>query len=149
MKSKIYVKHARSPCRLQDRILVECLNGLLQLPGLAPVYIIVDGLDGCQATPCISGIPAPREKVLSLIRQLVESFPNLHVCVTSRPEIDIKNILDPLLSHSVSLHDESGHKGDIENYIKLVVNTHPKNRGWKAEDKQLVIGVLTEKANGM
>ena len=70
MLCKFYVKHARSPCRLQDRILVECLNGLLQLPGLAPVYIIVDGLDGCQATPCISGIPAPREKVLSLIRQL-------------------------------------------------------------------------------
>jgi hypothetical protein len=47
------------------------------------------------------------------------------------------------------LHEESGQKRDIEEYIKLVVNTHPKNRRWKAEYKQLVIDVLTKKADGM
>jgi len=38
---------------------------------------------------------------------------------------------------------------DIENYIRSVVNTDPKNRRWKEEDKQLVIDVLTERADGM
>jgi hypothetical protein len=38
---------------------------------------------------------------------------------------------------------------DIENYIGLVINTDPKNRRWKQEDKELVIDVLTKRANGM
>jgi hypothetical protein len=38
---------------------------------------------------------------------------------------------------------------DIENYIRSVVNTDPKNRKWKQEDKQAVIDVLTERADGM
>jgi hypothetical protein len=38
---------------------------------------------------------------------------------------------------------------DIENFIKSVVNTDTQNRRWKQEDKQLVIDVLTERANGM
>jgi len=38
---------------------------------------------------------------------------------------------------------------DIEEYIKSVINTHPENRRWRQKDKQLVIDVLTEKAEGM
>jgi hypothetical protein len=38
---------------------------------------------------------------------------------------------------------------DIEKYIKSVVNKDPRNRKWKAEDKQLVIDELTERADGM
>jgi hypothetical protein len=54
-----------------------------------------------------------------------------------------------LTFRSVSLHDEGGQKRDIEDYIKSVVLTHPKNRRWKAEHKQLVIDVLTGMADGM
>jgi hypothetical protein len=50
---------------------------------------------------------------------------------------------------SVSLHDESGHIGDIEYYIKSVVNTDSIMQKWKAEDKQLVIDVLTKNTEGM
>jgi hypothetical protein len=64
-------------------------------------------------------------------------------------ETDIKDVLNNLTFRSLSLHDEGGQKRDIEDYIKSVVYTHPKNRRWKAEDKRLVIEVLTEKANGM
>jgi hypothetical protein len=73
----------------------------------------------------------------------------LHICVTSRPEIDIEDTLDPLIFRSVSLHDECGQKNDIEEYITSVINTDPKNKRWKAEDKRLVIDVLTRKADGM
>jgi hypothetical protein len=82
--------------------------------------------------------------------ELIKSqLPSLRICVTSRPETDIKAVLDPLTFRSVSLHDESGQKEDINYYIKSVVDTHPENRRWKVEDKQLVIEVITDKADGM
>ena len=148
---KFYSEHAQGSLRPGtpgDEALVECLKDLLKLPGLAPVYLIVDALDECPGTPSYSR--SPRKKVLKLIENLVKSkFPNLHICVTSQPDTDIKDVLDPLTSRSVSLHDESGQRRDIEDYIKSVINGHPKNRRWKAENKQLVIDVLTRKADGM
>ena len=139
-----YVKGSRHP---SDSALAECLKNLLNLPGLAPVYLVIDALDECPST---SAIPSPREKVLKLIEDLIKSqIPNLRICVTSRPEVDIKDILDPLIFRSVSLHDESGQNANIEEYIKSVINTNPKNKRWRPADKQLVINVLTEKADGM
>jgi hypothetical protein len=111
------------------------------------VYLIMDALDEC---PSSSSLPSPREKVLELVEELVLSqLPNLRLCVISRPEIDIKVILEPLAFRSVSLHDERGHMEDIEKHIKSVVNKDPKNRKWKEEDKQLVIDVLTKNSDGM
>ena len=126
--------------------LVRCLKGLLNLKG-RPVYLIVDGLDECPST---SSLSSPREAVLSFLEELVETrVPNLRICVTSRPEADIKSVLEPLTFQSISLHDESGQKEDIESYIRLVVNTNRKMRKWTPEHKQLVIDVLTERADGM
>jgi hypothetical protein len=117
------------------------------MPDQAPVYLIVDALDEC---PNTFAMPSPREKVLTLLKELVESdLSNLHLCVTSRPETDIKAVLSPLTCHSVSLHDEIGQIDDIDNYIKLVVNRDPTMRRWPAEDKKLVIDVLTKNADGM
>ena len=129
-----------------DDALAECLKDLLKLPGLAPVYLIVDALDEC---PNPSVVRSPRAKVLRLIEELIETqIRNLRVCVTSRPELDIKGVLDPLIFRSVSLHDESGQKRDIEDYIKSVINTRTTKR-WKEEHKKLAIDVLMEKSNGM
>jgi hypothetical protein len=63
--------------------------------------------------------------------------------------MDIKIVLDPLTFRAVSLHDESGQIEDINNYIKSVINTDPRNRRWSRKDKQLVIDALTRKAHGM
>jgi hypothetical protein len=107
----------------------------------------VDALDEC---PNTSSIPSPRDEVLNLIEELIKlQIRHLRVCITSRPEKDISDFLDPLVLHAVSLHDESGQKRDIEEYITTVINADPKNKMWKAEDKQLVIDVLTRKADGM
>jgi len=127
--------------------LVHRLKGLLNLQGTPPVYLIVDGLDECPST---SSLSSPREGVLSFLEELVEArLPNLRICVTSRPEADIKAVLEPLTFRSISLHDESGQKEDIENYIRSVVNTNRTMRKWTSEHKQLVIDVLTERADGM
>jgi hypothetical protein len=147
MLFEFYSEHAQGLRRPSDHALVGCLNDLLKLPGLAPVYIIVDALDEC---PNASAIRSPRAKILSLIEELIKlQFPNLRICVTSRPEADIKDVLDPLIPLYISLHDQSGQKRDIEDYIKSVINTHPKNRRWKVEHKLLAIDVLTKKADGM
>ena len=85
-----------------------------------------------------------------VVETLVDSqFPNTRICITSRPETDIKAVLYPLTFRSTSLHDESGQMEDINNYIKFVVNTDRMMRRWKPTDKQLVIDVLTNKADGM
>ena len=144
--SKFYSEHAKGLRRPGDDALAGCLMDLLKLPGLAPVYLIVDALDEC---PNTSAIPSPCAKVLSLLEELVNSqFPNVRICVTSRSEMDIKGVLNPLIPCCVSLHDEIGQKGDIEEYIESTISTHPKNRKWKAEHNQLVMDVLTEKSDG-
>jgi hypothetical protein len=146
MLSKFYSEHAKVLRSPRDDALLGCLKGLLELPGLAPVYLVLDALDEC---PDIPSLRSPRAKVLSVIEDLIKSqFQNLRICVTSRPETDIKDVLDPLNVRSVSLHEQSEQKRDIEDYIKSVVNT-PKNREWGAEDRQLVIDVLSQKSDGM
>ena len=142
-----YSEHGNGSQHPSDSALARCLMDVLELPRQAPVYLIVDGLDEC---PNTSSMPTHREKVLKLVEGLIDSLlPNLHICVTSRPETDIKTVLEPLSFCSISLHDESGQMEDIEKYIKSVVTKDPRNQKWKAEDKQLVIDVLTEKADGM
>ena len=147
MLVKFYTEHAKGSRHPSDDALAGCLKNLLKLPGLAPVYLIIDALDECSST---SAVPSPRDEVLNLIEELIKSqIPNLRICVTSRPEADIKIVLDSLIFRAVSLHDEIGQQRDIEDYIKSVINTNLKNRRWKAEDKQLVIDFLTKKADGM
>ena len=142
-----YSEHGTGSRYPSDDALAGCLKDLLKFPGLAPVYFIVDALDECPISPAVH---SSRAEVLSFIEELVHSgLPNLRLCVTSRLQADIKMVLDPLIFLSISLHDESGQRGDIEDYIKSVINTHPKNRRWNAEQKRLVIDVLRDKANGM
>lgn len=120
---------------------------MLMLSDQPTVYLIVDALDEC---PNTSGFPTAREKVLDLLEELVGlKFPNLRLCVTSRPEVDIGAVLRPLTSLHVSLHDESGQNQDILNYIKSVVQSDRKMRRWRDEDRQLVIDTLSAKAGGM
>jgi hypothetical protein len=51
----------------------------------------------------------------------------------------------------VSLHDQSGQKKDILDYVRSVVYSDSEQimRRWKIEDKELVIETLSERADGM
>ena len=122
---------------------------MLTIPDQLPTYIILDSLDEC---PNTYGIPSPREQVLTLVEELMElHLPHLHICVTSRPEFDIRTNLGRLALHSVSLHDQSGQKEDIVNYVKSVVYSDSETvmKRWRAEDKAMVVESLSEKADGM
>jgi hypothetical protein len=127
--------------------LLKCLKDMLNLPGQPIVYIVIDALDEYQMT---SGSQFPRDELLNVVEELANfQIPNLRICITSRLEVDIVYVLKPLAFHSVSLHGEDGQIQDIAEYIKSFVYTNDNMRRWNTTDKELVIDVVTKKANGM
>ena len=147
--SRLYANHDNGAKQPSDDLLGKCLKEMLRIPDQYPVYLIIDALDECSNS---SGIPSSRERVLLLIKELVElRLPNLHICVTSRPEIDIRGVLELLTAHRVSIHEQSGQKKDILDYVRSIVysNSEPIMRRWRTEDKELVIETLAERADGM
>ena len=145
--SQLRSKHATGTGSPTTSALTKCIKDMLSLPGQGQIYLIVDALDEC---PDVSGTPSAREEVLDLVQDLVGlKLSNLHLCVASRPEIDIRKSLEPLEPLQISLHDETGQKEDIIEYIKSVVHSDRKMRSWRDDDKELVIEVLSEKADGM
>ena len=145
--SRLYILNDRGIRKPSDQAMVECLKEMLTLKTQGPTYIIIDALDEC---PITSTIPSPREEVLDFVDELVGlHLPNVHICVTSRPEHDIQAVLKDLAPLAVSLHGESGQQEDIVNYISSFVRSDRKVRRWRQEDKDLVIKTLSEKADGM
>ena len=147
--SNLYSAHDLGKKQPSDSILTEYLKKMLTLSDQHPTYLIIDALD---ESPSTSGIPSPRETVLQLLEELVDlSLTDLRICVTSRPEIDIRNVLEPLTSRRVSLHDQSAQRQDIADYVRSVVYSRSEQimRRWKTEDKELVIMTLSERADGM
>ena len=146
---RVYEVHIKGTRQPSDDTLKDCLKEMLTLTGQHPIFIVLDALDEC---PVSSGLPPPRTEVLQFVKELVNlHLHGLHICVTSRPEVDIRVVLEPLAFRSVSLHDESGQKADIADYVRSVVNSSPSMamRRWRTDDKNLVIETLTERADGM
>lgn len=144
---RLYSAHDRGVQKPSDHAMIECLKEMFTIETHGPTYIIIDALDEC---PIASSIPSPREEVLEFVNDLVDlHLPNIHICVTSRPELDIQAVLEPLTLHPVSLHDETGQKQDIINYVGAFVYSDRRMRRWRNEDKDLVIKTLSEKAGGM
>ena len=145
--SRLYSSHDRGVRKPSDQAMVECLKDMLTIEAQAPTYIIMDALDEC---PIASTIPSPREEILDFVDELVGlRLPNVHICVTSRPEHDIQVVFKDLTLRAVSLHDESGQREDIVNCVTSFVRSDRKVRRWRDEDKDLVIKALSEKADGM
>ena len=145
--SQLYSDNDRGIRKPSISALKKCLEDMLSLPGQGPIYIIVDAPDEC---PNVSGRPTAREEVLELIEELVDlNLPNVHLCIASRPEMDIRSVLGQLTTLTISLHDEIGHKEDIVKYIESVIRSNPRMRRWREEDRQLVVDTLSSKSNGM
>ena len=145
--SRIYSTHDDGARQPSDDSLTKSLKEMLSLTGQGPVYLIMDALDEC---PNNSGMPSSREEVLDLIKDLVGlRLPNLHICVTSRPEVDIQTTLEPLTSLCVSLHNQSGKKKDIVDYVSSVVYSDTKMRRWREVDRNTVVETLSQRADGM
>ena len=145
--SKLYSDNASGTGKPDIGALTKFIKDMLSFPGQGPIYIIIDAIDEC---PDTNGTPSVREEILGLIDELVNlDLPNVYLCVASRPEIDIRNAIEPLKPLQISLHDEDGQKNDIIEYIKSVMYSDENMRNWREEDKQLVIDMLSSKADGM
>jgi len=145
--SDLYSENHEGSQQPDNEALVESLKKILRLPDAPMRWIVMDAIDEC---PNTSGFPTAREEALYLLENLVSlSLPNLRICVTSRPDSDIRNVLEPLTSLNMSLHDQSGQKQDILDYIYNVVNLDYRMRIWRPEDKRMVIDTLSAKADGM
>ena len=147
----VYKAHSNGKYTPSNKTMTTCLNDMLALPGQDPVYIVLDALDEC---PNISGIPTTeRGEVLDFLKDLVGAqLSNLRICVTSRPETDIRAALEPLAFRQLSIHDQIGQKKDIEDYIRFAVyakSNTAMGRRWRGPDKELVIETLSDKADGM
>jgi hypothetical protein len=125
------------------------LEEIVIAAGKVPIYIILDGLDEC---PNTNGIQSSRDQVIALVERLVKfNRENLHLCITSRPEVDIRTSLEPLTTpeNRISLHNQSGQRKDIVDFVRAVVYSDKNMRRWRDEDKELVIKTLSERADGM
>jgi hypothetical protein len=127
--------------------LTQCLKDMFMILGRVPIYLIIDAID---ESPDGYGIPSSRGKVLELMEILVELYlPNLRIFATSRPESDIRTILEPLTCTSISIHDQDGQRSDIFDYIRYVVYSDLRMKRWREDDKKLVIKTLSDRASGM
>ena len=144
---RLYSTHEKGVQQPSTSALMNSLKEVLEVVSLQPVYIIVDALDEC---PNTSGWPTSRHVLLEILEDLVDlHIPNLHICVTSRLEADIKDVLEPLGNCVVSLHDESGQQKDISDYVRNVVYSDRRMRKWRDEDKKFVMENISGKADGM
>jgi hypothetical protein len=145
--SKLYLDNSRGLRKPEVGALKKCLADMLSLPGQDPIYIIVDALDEC---PNFPGTPSARQNVLEFVEEIVNlKLPNVKLCVASRPELDIRLVLEPLTTLKICLHDEIGQKKDIVEYISSVIRSDSSMKRWKEEDKQLVVDTLSGRADGM
>ena len=145
--SKLYSDNSCGMQKPEIGTLKTCLADMLSLPGRGQIYIIVDALDEC---PNFPGTPSAREDVLEFVEEIVNmKLSKVNLCVASRPEMDIRLVLEPLTTLKVSLHDEIGQKKDITEYINFIVHSDGNMRRWNEEDKQLVVDTLSRKADGM
>jgi hypothetical protein len=144
---RLFSAHGKGTQQPSIGTLIDCLKEVITVTAQQrPAFIVMDALDECPD----DGIPAPREQVLKLVNDLVSlQLPNLRICLSSRPEIDIRTILQPLAGHAISLHDEAGPKTVIANYVSAVVSSDARMRKWRDEDRMLVVEGLSERADGM
>jgi hypothetical protein len=145
--SSVYSTHACGSRSPTTELMTRCLMDMLKCLVQESTYIVVDALDECPGTP---GLPSTRAILLGLIRDLINlHIPNLHICVLSDLHPEVEFVLFPLASRRVCLHEESGHSQDIIRYLRWMLSTHPRMKGWKASDKEVVINTLFRKAEGV
>lgn len=145
---RLYSSHRNDSQPPSVRELTQCLEEMLRAASEVPIYIIIDALDEC---PFTNGQSSPRQQVLDLVKKFVElNLPNLRVCVTSRPEADIQATLRPLTSTSntIFLHDESGQKNDIFDFVSSKISSYANLRRWREKDKEFAIETLSGNADG-
>lgn len=101
--------------------------------------LIIDALDECVGLDSfVGGLKG------------ILSGSNVRLLLTSRHDVNIKRVMEPMADFQVSVMDKMG--GDIETYLWAEVHRRIANGTFKFKQKgldSLVVTALTEKADGM
>jgi hypothetical protein len=132
----LWTSHADGQKLLTNAELIsDALLPLLKEFGQKPLFIVLDALDEC----------SDRLGLLCLIRRMLdEKLPNVHLLVTSRPEVQAG--CPELVELAVSVSLEGFVDGDIELYLTEVLSNEP---GWIYEKRDEIKRGLLERSKGM
>lgn len=115
---------------------------LMMLQQAGEIWIVLDALDECSTRDSTNGL-------LSWIKDLLKSDLHIHILVTSRPEIDIKSVIEGW-ARDEEIIPLSGQpvENDIKSYVQARIR---KVQRWKDRQdiQQEVETCLTKKAHGM
>ena len=112
---------------------------------LDDIFIVADALDECPQNADKS-----RQEVLELIAEIIKWSPsNLHLMVSSRPEIDITVALEALLIIPAVPLQGIKLDQDIECYITSQLETNSKLKKWPLDIKEEIRSTLIKGANEM
>jgi len=81
---------------------------MLELQKNVPIFVIMDALNVC---PSATKMLLAKKMVLQFVEGLIQwNVSNLFICITSRPDQGIQNVLNPLTfpRYQILLHDEQG-----------------------------------------
>ncbi|RYP57562.1 hypothetical protein DL770_010640 [Monosporascus sp. CRB-9-2] len=122
-----------------DQALLDCLHQLVR--AFRDVYIILDALD-----------ESPRDKRRDPMLQVLDdlrtwSEPGLHLLVTSRDEVDIREELHALPEEIISMRNDAIDR-DIASFISQHLRDNRRLRKWE-EFYDRIESVLTERADGV
>ncbi|KAJ7237629.1 ankyrin repeat-containing domain protein [Mycena rebaudengoi] len=132
----LWTSHNSGQKLLTDEELIsDALLPLLKEFEQNPIFIVLDALDECSERP----------RLLQLIsRMLNAKLPNVHILVTSRPEVHAG---DPeLVELAVSVPLEGCVDGDIGLYLTEVLSNE---KGWIYKKRAEIKAGLLERSNGM
>ncbi|KAJ7925528.1 ectomycorrhiza-induced ankyrin-domain/NACHT-domain-containing protein [Mycena leptocephala] len=132
----LWTSHNSGQKLLTDAELIsDALLPLLKEFDQKPIFIVLDALDEC----------LERSDLLRLIsRMLDEKLPNVHILVTSRPEVQVGH--PELVEVALSVSLEGCVDGDIELYLTEVLSNET---GWIYERRDKIKTGLLERSNGM
>ncbi|KAJ5650642.1 uncharacterized protein N7484_004365 [Penicillium longicatenatum] len=119
--------------------LLDCLRKIISR--FSETYLLIDALDE-------SPRDTKRDSVLSAINAMQQwGLPGLHLLVTSRDEVDIRQALAISDDQDISMKNVEIDK-DIVNFVSYQLNNDPKLQKWKERHSEIQ-DRLTEKAQGV
>jgi ankyrin repeat domain-containing protein 50 len=133
---KLYTRHLVED-QLPDRFaLVEVLLSLIRRQ--RNTFIVVDALDEAVG----------KEEFLEILSIIAkQNLENLHLLVSSRVDIAIKECLDPIATATVPI-ENNPLEGDITLHIQWFLQNDPKMRKWEDSLKRDIEISLVHRADG-
>jgi hypothetical protein len=102
--------------------------------------MVVDALDEC----------ADRSAFLGGLKSFLEEKGNIKLLLTSRQEVDLDRLIDPIASHRLPLKDYMG--SDIKSYLSAELRSRIEGGALRLGRKSLVADIaaaIEKKADGM